>query len=250
VATTIGRGCGVAYQLVVLVRGRGRVALGRRHLRVDPAVLGRLVRVSAGGVFQYLVATASWIALVRVIAVFGSAALAGYTLAVRIIIFTILPSWGLSNAAATLVGQNLGAGQPERAERSAWLTARYNVVFLGAVSVVFLLFPQVLLSLFTSDPEVMAVGVSCLRWVASCYGVYAFGLVMIQALNGAGDTTTPTILNLVFYWLWQIPVGWALAVPGGMGPTGVFIGLASSEVLLGIAGILVFRRGRWKQRKV
>jgi len=250
VATTIGRGCGVAYQLVVLVRGRGRVALGRRHLRVDPAVLGRLVRVSAGGVFQYLVATASWIALVRVIAVFGSAALAGYTLAVRIIIFTILPSWGLSNAAATLVGQNLGAGQPERAASSAWLTARYNVVFLGAVSVVFLVFPRALLGLFTADPEVMAVGVSCLRWVASCYGVYAFGLVMIQALNGAGDTTTPTILNLVFYWLWQIPVGWALAVPGGMGPTGVFIGLASSEVLLGIAGILVFRRGRWKQRKV
>jgi putative MATE family efflux protein len=250
VATTIGRGSGVVYQLAVLVRGRGRVRLGRRHLRVDPTVLGRLVRVSAGGVFQYLVATASWIALVRVLAVFGSAALAGYTLAVRIIIFTILPSWGLSNAAATLVGQNLGAGQPERAERSAWLTARYNAVFLGLVSVIFLALPRQLLGLFTSDPEVMAVGVSCLRWVASCYVVYAFGLVMIQALNGAGDTVTPTILNFVFYWLWQIPVGWALAVPGGLGPSGVFIALASSEVLLGIAGILVFRRGRWKTQRV
>jgi putative MATE family efflux protein len=250
VATTIGRGAGCVYQVVVLVRHGGRVAIRRRHLRLDRAVLARLVKVSIGGIGQYLVATASWVFLVRVIAVFGSVALAGYTLAVRVIIFTVLPSWGLTNAAATLVGQNLGAGQPERAERSVWLTARVNVVFMGAVALLFLLLPEALIGIFTDQPEVVAVGVSCLRWVASCYLVFAYGLVMIQAFNGAGDTTTPTILNLLCYWVWQLPVAWLLAVPLGLGPTGVFVAIASSEILLGICGIVLFRRGRWKERVV
>lgn len=250
VATTIGRGAGCVYQVVVLVRQGGRVVIRRRHLRLDRAVLARLVKVSIGGIGQYVVATASWVFLVRVIAVFGSVALAGYTLAVRVIIFTILPSWGLTNAAATLVGQNLGAGQPERAERSVWLTARVNVVFMGAVALLFLLLPETLIGIFTDQPEVVAVGVSCLRWVASCYLVFAYGLVMIQAFNGAGDTTTPTILNLLCYWVWQLPVAWLLAVPLGLGPTGVFVAIASSEILLGIAGIVLFRRGKWKERVV
>jgi len=250
VATTIGRGVGCLYQIAILVRQSGRIAIGRRHLRIDRAILARLVRISVGGVGQYLVATASWILLVRVLAVFGSVALAGYTLAVRVIIFTILPSWGLTNAAATLVGQNLGAGRPDRAERSVWLTARANVAFLGAVMVIFFVLPETLIGIFTDQPEVVAVGASCLRWVASCYLVFAYGLVMIQAFNGAGDTTTPTLLNLVCYWLVQIPLAWALAVPAGFGPTGVFAAVAIGEVLLGLSGIVLFRRGKWKERVV
>ncbi|HUO87461.1 MAG TPA: MATE family efflux transporter [Thermoanaerobaculia bacterium] len=250
VATTIGRGLGCVYQIVVLVRQTGRIVLRRRHLRLDGSILVRLVRVSTGGVLQYLVATASWVFLVRVIALFGSVALAGYTLAVRVVIFTILPSWGLTNAAATLVGQNLGAGQPERAERSVWLTARVNFVFMAAVALLFLILPETLIGLFTQQVEVIEVGASCLRWVASCYVVFAYGLVMIQAFNGAGDTTTPTILNLLCYWIWQLPVAWVLAVPAGLGPSGVFIAIASSEILLGLAGIVLFRRGKWKERVV
>jgi len=250
VATTIGRGVGCLYQVVVLVRQTGRIVIRRRHLRIDRPVLARLARVSIGGVGQYLVATASWILLVRVLAVFGSVALAGYTLAVRVVIFTILPSWGLTNAAATLVGQNLGAGQPDRAERSVWLTARANVAFLGLVMLVFLLLPEQLIGIFTDQPDIVAVGASCLRWVASCYLVFAYGLVMIQAFNGAGDTTTPTLLNFLCYWVVQIPLAWALAVPAGFGPTGVFAAIAIGETLLGLSGIALFRRGKWKERVV
>lgn len=250
VATTIGRGTGCVYQLVVLLRHGGRVAIGRRHLRLDLPVMARLVRVSLGGILQYLIATASWIVLVRIVALFGSVAIAGYTLAVRVMIFTILPSWGLSNAAATLVGQNLGAGRPDRAERSVWLTARANLAFLAAVAVVFLVFAEGLIGVFTDQAEVISIGASLLRWAASCYFVFAYGLVMIQAFNGAGDTTTPTILNFLCYWLWQLPVAWLLAVPLDLATTGVFVAIATSEVLLGLAGIALFRRGTWKLRKV
>ncbi|HEX2163085.1 MAG TPA: MATE family efflux transporter [Thermoanaerobaculia bacterium] len=250
VATTIGRGAGCVYQIVVLVRRSGRVAIRRRHLRLDLPVMARLVRVSLGGILQYLVATASWIVLVRIVALFGSVAIAGYTLAMRVLVFTILPSWGLSNAAATLVGQNLGAGKPDRAERSVWLTARANLAFLAVVAVVFLVFAEGLIGVFTDQAEVISVGASLLRWAASCYFVFAYGLVMIQAFNGAGDTTTPTLLNFLCYWVWQIPVAWLLAVPLDLAATGVFIAVATSEVLLGLAGIALFRRGKWKERKV
>jgi putative MATE family efflux protein len=250
VATTIGRGTGVVFQLVLLARGRGRVALRRSDLRFDLGVMTRLVRVSLGGIFQFLIATASWLGLVRILAVFGSAALAGYTIAIRVVIFSILPSWGLSNAAATLVGQNLGAGKPDRATRAVWLTALYNVGFLGLVAVVFLLWAHPIVRLFTADPVVVRVGADCLRTISYGYVFYAFGMVIVQAFNGAGDTWTPTVINLCCYWLFQIPLAWALARPLGLGAHGVFLAIAIAESLIAVVGLAVFRLGRWKTRTV
>ena len=250
VATTLGRGSGVVFLLWSLARGRGRVRIRRRHLRLDLPVLGRLARVSVGGVLQFLVETASWVVLVRVLAVFGSAVLAGYTIALRILVFTFLPSWGLSNAAATLVGQNLGAGRVDRAERSVWLTARYNFYFLGGIAFVLLLAPRPLVHLFTRDPEVVAMAVDTLRWFASCYLPLAYGLVMMQAFNGAGDTVTPTVIKLFTHWLWQLPVAWYLALHLDLGPVGVLLAIASAELAVGVVGSLVFRGGRWKTRQV
>ncbi len=250
VATNIGRGIGVTYQLSILLRGQGRIAVRREHWQMEVKAMLRLVRVSLGGVLQFLVATASWLALVRILAQFGSGALAGYTIALRIIIFAILPSWGMSNAAATLVGQNLGAGKPERAERSVWLTGFYNMLFLAGVTVAFLVYAGPLVRLFTNDPAVEAYGVNCLRFVSYGYVFYAYGMVMVQAFNGAGDTFTPTIINLFCYWLWQIPLAYGLAHPMGLGPSGVFLAITVSESTIAIVGILCFRRGRWKQRKI
>ena len=250
VATTIGRGSGVAWQLWKLGSGHGRLALRRRHLRLDFAVMGRLLRLAAGGIGQYLVATASYLGLVRIMALFGSAALAGYTIAIRIIIFTILPSWGLSNAAATLVGQNLGAGKPDRAERAAWITGHYNMAFLAFVSLLFFFGAPAMVGVFTSEPAVAEMGALALRWIASCYVFYAYGLVMMQALNGAGDTTTPTLLNFLCYWVWQIPVAWWLSQHTDLGAQGVFIAIATSETLFAVLGVAIFRRGKWKLRRV
>ena len=250
VATSIGRGAGVAYALSVLFSGRGRVQVSRRQLRIDLKVMMRLLRVSLGGMFQFLVATASWLALVRIVAIFGGAAIAGYTIAIRIIIFAILPSWGMSNAAATLVGQNLGAGQPARAERSVWLTGMSNMVFLGGVTVVFIIFAEPLIGLFTSDPEVVPYGVSCLRFISYGYIFYAYGMVMVQAFNGAGDTTTPTVINLLCYWLFQIPLAYWLALQTSFGARGVFMAITISESLLAVVSVMVFRRGRWKEQKI
>ncbi|MCI0490355.1 MAG: MATE family efflux transporter [Blastocatellia bacterium] len=250
VATSIGRGAGVVYALWVLLSGRGRVKVSVRQLRIDPKVMLRLLRVSLGGMFQFLVATASWLALVRIVAIFGGAAIAGYTIALRIIIFALLPSWGMSNAAATLVGQNLGAGKPDRAERSVWLTGLSNMVFLGSVAVVFIIFAEPLIGLFTTDTEVVPYGVSCLRFISYGYTFYAYGMVMVQAFNGAGDTTTPTIINLCCYWLFQIPLAYLLAIQAGMGARGVFVTIAISESLLAVVSVMVFRRGRWKEQKI
>jgi putative MATE family efflux protein len=248
--TTIGRAVGVLYQFRCLARGGGHLKVERRHLRLEPAVMVRLLRVSLGGIVQMLIVTASWVGLVRILTPFGSAALAGYTIAVRIIIVAILPAWGVANAAATLVGQNLGAGRPERAERSVWLTGFYNMAVLGVVTVLFLALAEPLIRVFSSDPEVVRVGVDCLRVVSAGYVIYAWGMVLVQAFNGAGDTTTPTYINLFCYWLFQIPVAFLLAQGLDLGPRGVFLAIPIAEAAMTIVSVLVFRRGRWKTRQV
>ena len=250
VATNIGRGLGVLYQLSVLWRGRSRIKILPEQWRLNLEVMRRLLRVSLGGIFQFLVATASWLLLTRIVAIFGSAALAGYTIALRILVFAILPSWGLGNAAATLVGQNLGAQKPERAERSVWISGVSNMVFLGAVTIIFLLFAEPLVRIFTDDPIVIPFAVDCLRYISYGYIFYAYGMVVVQAFNGAGDTTTPTIINLCCYWLFQIPLAYALAMPLGLGAQGVFLAITISESTIAVVGVLIFRRGRWKARKI
>jgi len=250
VATAIGRGVGVIFQLWILIGGRGRVKITLRQLQPDLRVMWRLFRISLGGMFQFLVATASWLALVRIIAVFGSAALAGYTVALRIIIVTILPSWGIGNAAATLVGQNLGAGKPERAERSVWVTGFVNMVFLAIVTVVFLTFAEPLIRIFTNEEEVIPYGVACLRMISYGYIFYAYGMVMVQAFNGAGDTFTPTLINLLCYWIIQIPLAYWLAMKTSLGAQGVFLAITITESLLAVVGIIVFRKGKWKEKQI
>ena len=212
VSTTCGRGIGVLFQFWTLSRGRGRVIIRREHLGLDLAAMWRLLRISGNGIFQVMIGTASWIGLVRILSAFGSAALAGYTIGIRIIVFAVLPSWGLSNAAATLVGQNLGAKKPDRAERSVWIAALYNMIFLGSVGLLFVLFARPLIGLFSKDPSITPYGVDCLRIISYGFLFYAFGMVMVQAFNGAGDTTTPTMVNLFCYWLWEIPLAYALAM--------------------------------------
>lgn len=250
IATAIGRGFAVCYQLWILLGGRGRVKLSLRQLQPDFAVMWRLFRISLGGMFQFLVATASWLALVRIVAEFGSAALAGYTIALRIIIVTLLPSWGIGNAAATLVGQNLGAGKPERAERSVWVTGVVNMVFLGIVTVVFVTFAEPLVRIFTEEEAVVSYGVNCLRLISYGYIFYAWGMVMVQAFNGAGDTFTPTLINLLCYWMIQIPLAYWLAMNTSLGAKGVFLAITMAESLLAVFGMVIFRRGRWKEKKI
>lgn len=250
VGTAIGRGTGVLFQLYMLFGGKGRIVIHRDNLRLNIGVLVRLLRVSASGMMQFLIATASWLGLVRIIAVFGSTALAGYTIAIRILIFAILPSWGMANAAATLVGQNLGAGKPARAERSVWIAGFLNMLFLGFVAIVFVTFAERLIGIFTTDPDVLRYGTSCLRFVSYGYVFYAYGMVMVQAFNGAGDTLTPTLINLFCYWLLQIPMAYGMARVLGLGPTGVFAAIAISESTLAVVSMLVFRRGRWKKQKI
>lgn len=250
IATTIGRGTGVLYQFWSLGRGTSRVRINRGQLRPDFAQMMKLMRISLGGTFQFLVATASWVVIVRFVAYSGSAAVAGYTVAVRILIVALLPSWGMSNAAATLVGQNLGAGKPERAERSVWLTSLANMTFLAAVTVVTLLFAEEMIGLFTTEPEVVRYGVDCLRYVSYGYVFYAWGMVLAQSFNGAGDTWTPTVINIACFWVLEIPLAYALAMLAGMGAQGVFLAITIAESTLAVVAYFAFRRGRWKTQKV
>jgi putative MATE family efflux protein len=249
VATTIGRGTGVLYQFWGFLRGK-RIRLERQHLSVDLGVIRNLLRLSAGGVGQMLIATASYVALVRILATFGSAVLAGYVVAIRVVIFIILPAWGLSNAAATLVGQNLGAGKPERAERAVWITGLWNMAFMVAVTVVFVLFAGPIVRVFTSDPDVLPVGTEALTIISYGYVLYAWGMVMMQAFNGAGDTATPTKINFYCFWVFQIPLAYGISKTLAIGPAGVFWAIALAYSLSAVMGLVLFRRGTWKLQKV
>jgi putative MATE family efflux protein len=249
-ATFTGRSIGVLYQFYRLLRGTERIHILLSQVRVNLGVLLRLLRVSLTGILQFAIADVSWIALVRIVSVFGSAALAGYTIAIRILIFVLLPSWGLSNAAATLVGQNLGAKQPERAEQAVWRTGLYNMLFLGAVGVFFVIFAEPVIHLFTNDPAVVPLAVSCLRILSYGNIAYAYGMVMLQAFNGAGDTVTPTIVNLFGFWLVEIPLAYGLAIPARIGTNGVYYSIVIAEASIAVAGVLIFRRGRWKRQQI
>ncbi len=249
VATTIGRGTGVLYQLYYLSGGRGRLAFRLRHLRPDLPLMRRMLLISAGGVGQFLIATASWIGLMRIVALYGSSAVAAYTIALRMLEFALLPAWGLGNAAATLVGQNLGAGRPVRASASAWKAARYNAIFMGIVGLLMLLFAPQIAALFSDDPAVLRYASTCLRILGVGYPVYAVGMIMVQALNGAGDTATPSVLNLICFWMVQIPLAYGLAQHAELGPNGVFTAIVVSETLLTCLSVMVFRRGRWQQQR-
>jgi putative MATE family efflux protein len=249
VATTIGRGTGVLYQLWGF-RSGSRIRISRKDLKVDPSIIVRLVRLSVGGVSQLLVATASYVVLIRILAGYGSAVLAGYVVAIRTVIFIILPAWGLSNAAATLVGQNLGAAKPDRAERAVWITGLWNMAFMALVTVLFVGFSRPIVEVFTTDPEASPIGVEALTIISYGYVFYAWGMVMMQAFNGAGDTATPTKINIVCFWLFEIPLAYALAGPMGMGPTGVFWAISLSYSLSAVIGVVLFRRGKWKLKKV
>jgi putative MATE family efflux protein len=250
IATTIGRGTGALFAFSRLIRPGSRVHLTRRHFRLEPGLMARLLRLSASGAFQVFIGMASWIGLIRIISGFGSAALAGYTIGIRVILFALLPSWGMSNAAATMVGQALGAGKPERAERAVWRAGFYNTCFLGIIGLLFVVFAGPIIRLFTSDPLVQPYGIDCLRFVASGFLFYAYGMVITQSFNGAGDTFTPTIINLFVFWLWEIPLAYALAIFFGLGPRGVFLAITIAFSTLAVVSALVFRRGRWKTRKV
>jgi putative MATE family efflux protein len=249
-ATFIGRSIGVLYQFYRLLKGTERIHILTRQIRLHLDVLLRLVRVSLTGILQFAIAHTSWIGLVRIVSIFGAAALAGYTIAIRIVIFVILPSWGLSNAAATLVGQNLGAGKPERAETAVWRTGLYNMIFMGAVGVFFVLFAESVVRLFTHDPSVVPLGADCLRIVSYGNIGYAYGMVMLQAFNGAGDTVTPTIVNFFGFWLLEIPLAYWLAIPLHMQSNGAFWAIVVAEGAIAGASAILFKQGRWKRKKI
>lgn len=250
IATNIGRGTGALFALIKLFRAGGRFQIGWRHIRIEPAIMGRLVRLSATATFQVFIAMASWIGLVRIISSFGSNAVAGYTFGIRVILFALLPSWGMANAAATMVGQALGAKDPQRAERAVWKAGFYNMIFLGIVGVLFVVFAPQIIGFYTADPEVARYGVDCLRIVAYGFVFYAYGMVLGQSFNGAGDTWTPTIINLFVFWLWEIPLAYVLSNVLGMGPRGVFLAITIAFSTLAVVSAIVFRRGRWKRKVV
>lgn len=246
VATTIGRSVGVLYQVYFLVNGKSLIKIGLKNMVLRMRTVIELIRISVGGMGQFLIESASWIFLVRVVSIFGSEALAGYTIAFRVIVFTILPSWGMSNAAATLVGQNLGAKAPDRAEQSVWRTALYNMIFLGVVSVIFFIGAESIIKLFSTEVPVVEIGVSALRIVCLGYVFFAYGMVINQAFNGAGDTRTPLVINFFVFWVIQIPLAYWLSVLLDWQVNGVFFTIAFCHSLQAVVSVILFRRGKWK----
>ncbi|MBT8394428.1 MAG: MATE family efflux transporter [Bacteroidia bacterium] len=250
IATTIGRGMAVLFQLVVLFYGWSRIKIAYKDLVLRTKIMFNLVRVSLGGIGQFLIGTSSWIFLMRIMSEFGSEVLAGYTIAIRVMMFTLMPAWGMSNAAATLVGQNLGAKKPQRAENSVWKTGKYTAIFMGIVSVIYLLFAKSIISLFTNDDNVISNGALCLQVIAAGYIFYAYGMVIIQSFNGSGDTRTPTYINFFCFWLFQLPFAYLAAIVFDFGPKGVFVAITLAEVCIAIVAIIFFRKGKWKEMKV
>jgi putative MATE family efflux protein len=249
-ATFTGRSIGVLYQFYRLLKGSERIHILTRHLRLNVRVMMSLLRVSVTGILQFAIANASWIVLVRIISIFGSAAVAGYTIAIRIVVFFILPSWGLSNAAATLVGQNLGAKRPDRAAQAVWQTGFYNMLFLGVIGIFFFTFATPVVKLFVSDPAVVPIAAIALR-TFSCGNIgYAYGMVMLQAFNGAGDTITPTIVNFFGFWMLEIPLAYWLAIRMQMQSKGAFWAIVIAEGAIAGASAILFKQGRWKRQKI
>ena len=250
IATTTGRSIAVIYQFYLLFKGHGRIRLYWNSIRFKAQIMFKLLRLSLGGIMQHLIATSSWIALIRIISGFGPEVLAGYTIAIRIIIFAMLPSWGLSNAASTLVGQNLGANHPKRAEKAVWITGVINMILLGIVSIVLISIPEKFVLLFIDTPEVVASGVQALQTISYGFVFYGMGMVVVQGFNGSGDTMTPTKINFFCFWLFEIPLAWLLAIVMNMKLTGVCLAIIIAESVLTITGILIFRKGKWKTQKV
>lgn len=249
-ATFTGRGIGVLYQFYRLSRGTERLCILACHLRLNVTVLWRLVKVSFTGILQFLIGQASWILLVRIVSLFGASALAAYTIAIRIVIFAILPSWGLSNAAATLVGQNLGAGHPDRARNAVWRTGLWNMIFLGSVGLVFIAFAPFIIRLFSSDPEVLRTAIPCLR-IFSCGNIaFAYGMVLMQAFNGSGDTLTPTYVNFFGFWLLEIPLAWALAMHTPLQVNGIFASVVVAQSVIVLIMLYLFRKGNWAKQRI
>ena len=250
IATNIGRGIGVIIQLYTLFFGSNRIRLYLQDLIPDLKQIGSFIKLSSAGIFQLLIGTTSWVAMVRIISEFGSIAVAGYTIGIRIIIFALLPSSGLSNAAATLVGQNLGAGKPKQAEQSVWSTGIANAIFLGIIGLILVIWPEPVIKLFVQQADVVGKSVECLRIISIGFIAYGFGRVLVQSLNGAGDTLTPMFINIFCYWLFEIPLAYLLAMRFGMQERGVYYAIVIAETTSTITALIFFIRGKWKLKKV
>ncbi|WP_103864181.1 MATE family efflux transporter [Aquimarina sp. I32.4] len=250
IATTIGRGSAVIFQLLILFYGWSKIKITYKDIVFRAEIILNLIKISLGGIGQFIISTSSWVFLMRIMAEFGSEVLAGYTIAIRVLLFTLMPSWGMSNAAATLVGQNLGASKPERAERAVWKTSKYNLWFMGSVSIFYLVFAEIIIKIFSDNPSIITYGSLCLRIIAAGYVFYAYGMVITQSFNGAGDTKTPTIINFFCFWVFQLPFAYFAALVLQWGATGVFLAITLAEILIAAMGIIWFKKGKWKKVKV